>query len=231
MVLVHTIVNGETNGVGTLMGERRMRKRGEQRTAAVLKAAARLFLEHGFEHTTLDMVIAEAGGSRRTIYQQFGNKAGLFEAVVHKRNVSMVAPLDAMDMDGRAPKDTLIAFGKAFMRGLISDRAIRVFRLVVAESSRFPELSDRFFNAGPARTRHALTAFFKRQIAAGRFRAVDPEMAAYQFSGLLLGNMHVRALLYPDQLPMPDEIDAHVAQAVDIFLNGIAAAPSSADPT
>ena len=208
------------------MGERKMHKRGEQRAAAVLEAAARLFLDHGFEHTTLDMVIAEAGGSRRTIYQQFGNKAGLFEAVVHRRNVSMVAPLDAMDMDGRAPKDTLTAFGKAFLRGLISDRAIRVFRLVVAESPRFPELSDRFFNAGPARTRQALTMFFERQIAAGRFRPVDPEGAAVQLIGLLLGNMHVRALLYPDQIPKPDEIDTHVAQAVDIFLHGIAATPN-----
>ena len=201
------------------------------RTAAVLEAAARLFLEHGFERTTLDMVIAEAGGSRRTIYEQFGNKTGLFEAVVRKRNISMIAPLDAMEMSQRSPKDTLTAFGRAFLRGLISDRAIRVFRLVAAESPRFPELSDRFYQAGPTQTRRALTAFFERQIAAGRFRAVDPEMAAYQFTGLLLGNLHVRALLYPDQLPTPDEVDAHVAQAVDIFLIGVAAIQPSTTTT
>lgn len=52
-------------------------RRGTQRRQAILSAATDLFMEHGFEGTSLDMVIERAGGSRRSIYQYFDNKEGL----------------------------------------------------------------------------------------------------------------------------------------------------------
>ncbi|PXC05033.1 TetR/AcrR family transcriptional regulator, partial [Pseudomonas aeruginosa] len=50
----------------------RLTERGRQRRRAMLDAATQAFLEHGFEGTTLDMVIERAGGSRGTLYSSFG---------------------------------------------------------------------------------------------------------------------------------------------------------------
>ncbi len=55
----------------------RLTERGRQRRRAMLDAATQAFLEHGFEGTTLDMVIERAGGSRGTLYSSFGGKEGL----------------------------------------------------------------------------------------------------------------------------------------------------------
>lgn len=60
----------------------RLTERGRQRRRAMLDAATQAFLEHGFEGTTLDMVIERAGGSRGTLYSSFGGKEGLFAAVI-----------------------------------------------------------------------------------------------------------------------------------------------------
>lgn len=205
----------------------RLGRRGQERCAAMLKAAVQLFIEHGFEHTTLDMVIAQAGGSRRTIYEQFGNKEGLFAAVIRERSQLMLAPFEDVKVKGRTPTETLTAFGRLFLKNLISERTIRVLRLVIAESPRFPDLGDAFYRAGPVNTRQTVARYLQGQAEAGRLRMANADTAAMQFLSLLIGNLHLYALIYPDWLPTPAELDAHVDQAVATFLHGIGATPPS----
>ncbi len=68
--------------------------RGERRRAALLEAAKAVFVEQGYAGATLDDVIAQAGGSRATLYKQFGGKEGLFAAVIAEICAEIVAPLD-----------------------------------------------------------------------------------------------------------------------------------------
>lgn len=55
---------------------------------AILKAAGRLFAESGFGLVGVDSIAAEAGVTKRTLYKQFGSKAGLFEAWLDQRDVA-----------------------------------------------------------------------------------------------------------------------------------------------
>ena len=59
----------------------------------MLEAAKAVFVEHGYAGATLDDVIEQAGGSRATLYKQFGGKEGLFAAVIAEIAAEMVAPL------------------------------------------------------------------------------------------------------------------------------------------
>jgi AcrR family transcriptional regulator len=54
---------------------------GEQRTR-VLRAAAGVVAQHGMRGATIEQIAREAGVSRQAVYEQFGDRATLFAAVV-----------------------------------------------------------------------------------------------------------------------------------------------------
>ena len=65
-------------------------------------------------------------------------------------------------------------------------RLMQLRRLVIAESSRFPELGRSFYEQGPGRTIAALAATFERLAARGLLAVDDPNLAAAQFNWLVM---------------------------------------------
>src|SRR3954462_7366120 len=107
--------------------------RGEARRAAILAAAREVFLEHGYGATTLDDIIRRSGGSRATIYQQFGSKEGLFGAIIAQVCADIVAPLAEIE-DGGDLETTLRAIGRRYLDALLDPQGLALYRLVVGES-------------------------------------------------------------------------------------------------
>ncbi|HCC3219320.1 TPA: helix-turn-helix transcriptional regulator, partial [Legionella pneumophila] len=68
----------------------------EQRRANILKAAKNVFIEHGYEKTTMRHVMGEAGVSRGGLYQYFSNKEDLFEAILAENLSSEVINLEEL---------------------------------------------------------------------------------------------------------------------------------------
>ena len=58
---------------------------------AIAQAALRLFLRDGYERTSVDAIAAEAGVSKRTIYNRYGDKENLFRSVLQDTYDSMMA--------------------------------------------------------------------------------------------------------------------------------------------
>lgn len=56
----------------------------DRRRIALVAAAKALFIEKGYEGTTLGDIVERAGGSLSTLYKLFGNKDGLLEAVISR---------------------------------------------------------------------------------------------------------------------------------------------------
>lgn len=163
----------------------RLTERGRQRRRAMLDAATQAFLEHGFEGTTLDMVIERAGGSRGTLYSSFGGKEGLFAAVI----AHMIEEIFDDSADQPRPAATLSAtlehFGRRFLTSLLDPRCQSLYRLVVAESPRFPAIGKSFYEQGPQQSYLLLSE---------RLAAVAPHMdeetlyaVACQFLEMLQG--------------------------------------------
>src|SRR5678815_2330398 len=102
--------------------------RGERRRQAMLDAAKAVFVEQGYANATLDEVIRRAGGSRATLYKQFGSKEGLFAGIITDICTGMVAPLSD-SASGREPESVLLAFGRAFMAGLMEPSGLQLYRV------------------------------------------------------------------------------------------------------
>lgn len=195
--------------------------RGQARREAIIKAAIEVFLERGYEGTSLDMVIERAGGSRRTIYEAFGNKEGLFGAIVAQVCSDILGKLAALDESAETPEAALTSIGATFLGVLISPHVLALYRVVVAESARFPELGATFLRFGPDAAYTRLGVYLREQTKAGALMIEDPETSARQFLESVKGDLHLRALLQPERLPAQAEIERQVQVAIAVFLRGV----------
>jgi AcrR family transcriptional regulator len=200
-----------------------------KRRDAMIEAARELFCEHGLAGTTLEMITAEAGGSRRTIYELFGNKDGVFEAVIRDctgRVTSIMADLELTQLPLRA---ALIHFGETLMTLLTTPDTIRYMRLFLAEVPRFPQLGKVFYESGLMTGRRIITSYFERQMAEGKFPQNDPKQAAVFFTSLLKADYDFRQMTYMGWEPQAQDLHAHVIAAVDMFLRGYGLDPEKMD--
>jgi AcrR family transcriptional regulator len=194
--------------------------RGEQRRAAILDAAKAVFVEHGYANATLDEVIRRSGGSRATLYKHFGDKEGLFAAIVADICAEIVAPLEK-SASRREPQAVLMAFGRAFMAGLMEPSGLALYRVLIGEAARFPELAEAVYRAGPSAAAEQLATHLRRWITEKRIRPTDPDLAARQFLEIIKGDLHFRALLRLDPAPTQAEIDDCVRAGVRLFLDAV----------
>lgn len=200
-----------------------------KRRDAMIEAARELFCEHGLAGTTLEMITAEAGGSRRTIYELFGNKDGVFEAVIRDctgRVTSVMADLELSQLPLRA---ALIEFAETLMTLLTSPDTIRYMRLFLAEVPRFPKLGQVFYESGLMTGRRIITSYFERQMADGNFPKGDPKQAAVFFTSLVKADYDFRQMTYMGWEPQAKDLHSHVIAAVDMFLRGYGLDPEKMD--
>jgi TetR/AcrR family transcriptional regulator, mexJK operon transcriptional repressor len=196
------------------------RPRRVARRQAFLQAAMSVFLEKGYANATLDDVIARSGGSRQTLYSLFGGKQGLFEALITERVGKIFAPFIAEHVLDRTPDEVLTDVGVRYLETVMTPDLLGLHRLVVAEGVFMKELAERFWEMGPAHTRALLADYFDQQNRRGILRLDNPEQAAQQFWGMLLGSFQLQCLLGLREAPGPEEIEAFVKSAVAWFLDG-----------
>jgi AcrR family transcriptional regulator len=186
-------------------------RRGRDRREKILAAARDVFVERGYEAATLDEVIARAGGSRATIYEEFGGKQGLFAAIIADVCEQISLPLQSEE----PPRRALLAFAQAYMTALMRPQNIGLYRLVIAEGARVPALAQKVFDAGPEMATRAIAGTLRRNLGLS-----EADRAARIFLEMVKGDLHSRALFGIDQ-PSAREIDRTVRAAVTIFCDGL----------
>jgi AcrR family transcriptional regulator len=191
-----------------------------KRREAMIEAARELFCEHGLAGTTLEMITAEAGGSRRTIYELFGNKDGVFEAVIRDCTGRVTSMLADLDLTHKPLRDALIEFGETLMTVLTTSETIRYLRLYLSEVPRFPHLGKVFYESGLMTGRRIITDYFENQMKLGNFPKGNAEQAAVFFTSLLKADYDFRQMTYVGWEPQEKDLHEHVIAAVDMFLRG-----------
>lgn len=187
---------------------------------AILEAAAEVFLEAGFGHASMDEIARRAGVSKATIYNHFDSKPELFGAIVRNR-CQRSLPAMLGELTGQPVEETLTAIGRQFLDVLMMPGSLPLYRTVLAESPRFPEIGRAFYDAGPGRAVAAVAGYLEAQQARGAVTVADPRLAAEQFFAAVLGHIHVRLLLgLADAPPAAEERERVVAAAVSAFLDG-----------
>jgi AcrR family transcriptional regulator len=195
--------------------------RASERREGLLRAAAEVFFEQGYAATSIDAIIERAGGSKRNIYNDFGNKEGLFAAIVTENADRVLSTLEIEDVEGRDLGETLTAFGETLMVAYMSPILISIYRMVVTEANRFPDLVRSFYEKGPERAVLRLARVLEAARARGEIGVGDCELAASHFVGMIRDNLHLQVILGLRPPPSAAESEAAVASAVTIFLHGV----------
>lgn len=161
---------------------------------SMLVAAAQLFLENGYDRTSLARIAQQADVSRATLFKQFPTKAELFEATVLAAGMSPAPePLDVPSEDFCAG---LVAFGRAYAELLSRPEMAALMRTMIAESPRFPELRERAFDFGTLPVLTALGRYLRDAHASGVAEIDDPDMASAQFLGMIASSVFWPRLMH-----------------------------------
>ncbi|MCR9282626.1 MAG: TetR/AcrR family transcriptional regulator [Rhodobacteraceae bacterium] len=197
------------------------RSTAKQRRSAILKAAADLFFEQGYSATSIDAIIERVGGSKRNVYNEFGSKEGLFTALVTDTADRALIALEPDRSGERSLGETLRDFGRQLLIVYMSPASIGVLRTIMAEATRFPELTQAFYETGPGRSSARLTEVLEAAKSSGEITVADCPKAADNFMGMLRDNLHLQVMLGLKPRPDEREIDLIVQTVVDIFLHGV----------
>jgi AcrR family transcriptional regulator len=195
--------------------------RPSSRRETLLRAAAEVFFEQGYAATSIDAIIERAGGSKRNIYNEFGNKEGLFSAIVTENADRVLSTLAIDEIEGHDLRETLTAFGEHLMGGYMSPTLIGIYRMAVTEANRFPDLVRLFYEQGPGRATSQLAEVLEIAKERGDIQAEDCLRLAGHFVGMIRDNLHLQVILGLRSPPSDKEMRVAVASAVELFLNGV----------
>lgn len=200
--------------------------RGQMRRQAMLDAATQLFLEKGYDRTSLSEIVSRSKGSRTTLYEQFGSKEGLLRAMIEDVTADIWTVVHGDSANQGGSEADLVELGLRFAQAALTARSIAVYRILAAEGARQPAIAQLFFELGP-RKLETLVAERFRIAFSGSGMAAAPERLANTFLGSMLGLFHSRQVLglAPERDNVEQDLADHVRLAVRVFLDGIGRLP------
>jgi TetR/AcrR family transcriptional repressor of mexJK operon len=192
----------------------------DRRRAHVLEVATRLFIEHGFAGATLDNIARAAGVGTRTLYNHYGDKEGLFRAIVKARTEQTDAsgqPPMLAAIEAGTPKAILLKAAGALLDICLSEDTIALERLMAAESMRFPEMTRSVVGANMATLHRSITDLFREMRRRGLLAGADCAATAKYFIDLIVGIAAMQVILgYYGAVPDAREVE----EKVDLFMLG-----------
>lgn len=201
-------------------------KEGEVMTAkqvSIVEAAAKLFLKRGFGAVSMDAIAAEAVVSKRTVYSYYENKETLFadimQLVCEQMGGRESCPLSSEDLiTNGLPREILQKSGEHILRIITSPQGIEMFRVVIAESGRFPELGKSFFEMGPGWIINELAKYLDQLVAAEHVEIADTMSASRKFFGMVTFPLTLEFLLGLKKTISPEDITKFSKSAVETFV-------------
>jgi TetR/AcrR family transcriptional regulator, mexJK operon transcriptional repressor len=206
-------------------GGRPTREEAKARDVRLLDVATRLFMERGFDGTTIDAVAEAAGVSKPTVYARYDDKRDLFVAVLRGRIRKWLAPLSAAaeaqatETSPKSIKTTLHELSRHMVAHTLAPEAGTLQRILSAQAVHFPELVKLANEEGWLRAVRGVASILRQSAARGQIKVDEPELAADVFLNLVLG--HSKRLAHYGIATDPEAAERHRKVAVDIFLNGI----------
>ena len=195
------------------------RPKSERKAEAILHAASELFLDQGFQGTSMDAVAQSAGVSKQTVYSHFANKEDLFKACINAKvaGYGFDETTTVADVDLRA---ALLTITRRFVALLFDPEVIAMHRVVMGEAASQPRIAALFFDSGPKRTKTAVCAFLQRQVEKGRLQMEGDRLmyAAVQLLNMAVGMYQLQLWLGLIDAVDERELTPHLERVVDDFL-------------
>jgi len=188
---------------------------------AIVDTAAHHFFHHGYAATAIEQIAADAGVSKVTIYNQFGDKRALFTAAVECECEKMRGHFSLETMPQGTIRERLTTIGEAIFAFLSRPEMIQFERRIAAETETDPAIGIAFLEAGPWRMKEGFGAWLARSCALGELEIDDTNLAAEQFVSMCKGMGDLERRFGASVSAA--ERDRRIAGAVDVFLSAYAA--------
>lgn len=169
----------------------------------------------------MDKVAQVAPVSKATLYRHFENKKALLAGVVTELCATFLQTMTLSSGQTESLENTLKRIAGAFVDLIYSENALAIYRLVIAESREFPELSQLFYDSGPKVGLKQLEAYLLRFNHDAKLRSDNSAFSADAFFSLLKGDLHMQCLLGIKPLPSEAEKKQLIDQAIIFYLYGM----------
>ena len=197
-----------------------MKTKTESKRQAILKAAADVFREVGFERASMSEINARIGGSKATLYNYFPSKEKLFFEVMYQaKELELVKITAALNPDADDLKQELLHFGKKLLPVLYSPDAIAIRRLAIAELGH-SDIGKVVFEGSTAPMEKQVAEFLNKAMKRGVLRTTDAKTAAVHLLSLLESELLQRVLLGVMDSLKPEAVKGVVRRAVEVFQSG-----------
>jgi AcrR family transcriptional regulator len=190
----------------------------------ILDAAHKVFLERGFEGSSIDEIAVAARSGKPTIYARIGDKRALFTAVVMRDVVGRIAQFKSdMSIDGTI-EERLVRVAIAMLQWTLESERMALLRLAIAEVNRFPEIASQVSRNAQKLSTEVAVGFLGEMAQTdeiGRLPAFAPEriaVTARAFLDLVVMPMLMRGLAEQKVDVSSEEVTAHVKGRVPFFL-------------
>lgn len=195
----------------------------EDREDAIVAAAYSLLEQQGFSCTTMQAIARQARASMETLYRWYGDKTGLFRALIARNTAEVAAVLDK----SRAAQDVnaLERAGTVLLTMLLGDRAVALNRAAAADAG--GTLGTALAQGGRDALWPRLTALVQSELDAGRLVAPDSERLTDLWLTLLIGDLQIRRVTGA-MPPLPPETIARRSAEARTTLSRLYAPSSSA---
>lgn len=179
-----------------------------RKRSAILDGARIVFLSRGFGLATMDDVAVAAGVGKQTVYRHFKSKEALFVGLVNSMCAQVGGHLVSAqnEQSDGSPDAALRALGRVLAQILIEPDYLRLYRAIVAEAERLPELGQVFYENG-AKVVRAVAAKILRK----KFDESTAALRAATFVQLVLGDAYLELSI---GYTVPD-VEARFALQID----------------
>lgn len=184
-----------------------------QQTRERLRAAAhRLFLQQGYLATSIDAILAEAGiSSKETLYRHYANKEALFADVLahltmeqpgfSEKLASLPTPRDLLSLH-----QALTQLSREILSMMSQPGYLPLVRMIIAESSRFPQLGTLFFSTVTERGLTIVTTLLQEAREQQIIADVDFDAVTHVWLGGLLSYI-LTSLVFAQEEVQPPTLD------------------------
>jgi TetR/AcrR family transcriptional regulator of autoinduction and epiphytic fitness len=188
----------------------------EEKRAAAVHAAMELFLEQGYEGTSLQQVAKRADVSTATLFKRFPTKAALFAAIVEE--FWEVEPRCASLPATGNPSAGLRKIGLDYTWRMRRPEMLAIYRLIIGEAMRFPDLGQMLYDKGKGPYLAYLNEYLSAETSAGSLCIADIPKASRQFLAIIAGQVFWPELVVPGCGGTKSEAAEIVDEAVSMMM-------------
>lgn len=194
-----------------------MRTKSEERRQAMVATAAELFLQRGYEATSMAEICSRVGGSKATLYGYFKSKEELFLSVMKMLAEERMWQAYARLVPGGDVAAALSAFAENYLQVILSPDLMAMRGIIAGELVR-AGAAEQFYDAGPKKGWIRVAAYMEEEMQAGRLRRADAWIAAMQLLALVQAEyqqVFMIGVVHEEDLA---QLSERVARGVAVFM-------------